>query len=641
MRTDWKALCAAIVVGTLSGSTVGAAHEPIQDLALRALPNAPDGYTPEDTSCGNGRPSVRNAAKISQHESRWLVGRREKTTEAMKEFFGRVSIDGFDAREYLEKNAKNISALPNVGIAVSGGGYRALMNGGGALKAFDDRTDGTTSAGQLGGLLQSATYLSGLSGGGWLVGSLYLNNFTSVQALQRERSGSVWEFAESILEGPSEGGIGILNTADYYSEIFDAVKGKKEAGYDISITDYWGRALSYQFINAEEGGLDYTWSSIALADNFKDGDMPLPILVADGRNPGEKFIGGNATVFEFNPWEFGTFDPTVFGFVPLEFLGSKFNAGSLPRSESCVRGFDNAGYIMGTSSSLFNQFLLQLNNYDVPGFIKDALTAILENIGDDNNDIAAYEPNPFFHFANDTSPFAKEKSLNVVDGGEDLQNIPLHPLIQPERHVDVIYAVDSSADNEFNWPNGTALVATYERSLDTKGIGNGTAFPSIPDVNTFVNLGLNSKPTFFGCNSSNMTGPSPLVVYIPNSPYVFFSNVSTFDPAYNNSVRNAIIQNGHNVATMANGTVDKDWPTCVGCAMLSRSFERTETDVPEVCKKCFDTYCWDGTLNSTTPATYAPELRLAELDVTSLASGIVPSSLMVAGAVAMSLVGLL
>ncbi|RAK78986.1 uncharacterized protein BO72DRAFT_446728 [Aspergillus fijiensis CBS 313.89] len=54
----------------------------------------------------------------------------------MKDFFGDVHVKDFDAVSYLER----VASPPNVDIAVSGGGYRALMNGAGALKAFDSRT---------------------------------------------------------------------------------------------------------------------------------------------------------------------------------------------------------------------------------------------------------------------------------------------------------------------------------------------------------------------------------------------------------------------------------------------------------------------------------------------------------------------
>lgn len=151
--------------------------------------------------------------------------------------------------------------------------------------------------------------------------------------------------------------------------------------------------------------------------------------------------------------------------------------------------------------------------------------------------------------------------MTLVDGGEDLQNLPLHPLTQPQRNVDVIFAIDSSADTlkengELNWPNGTALVATYARSL--LPIANDTAFPAIPDVNTFVNLGLNNRPVFFGCDAKNTTSPTPLVVYIPNAPYSYLSNVSTFQMGYTHDDYSKIIENGYNVGKC---TV----PVCCDC----------------------------------------------------------------------------
>jgi hypothetical protein len=51
-----------------------------------------------------------------------------------------------------------------------------------------------------------------------------------------------------------------------------------------------GRALSYQLINATEGGIAYTWSSIALQQAFINGDMPLPIVLCEERAPGEMLI---------------------------------------------------------------------------------------------------------------------------------------------------------------------------------------------------------------------------------------------------------------------------------------------------------------------------------------------------------------
>lgn len=99
-------------------------------MTIRALPNAPNGYIPEDEDCPSVRPSIRSASKLSPNETSWLELRRNKTIEPMQDLLRRVNITGFDAAGYISDHAKNTSALPNIAVAVSGGGYRALMNGG-------------------------------------------------------------------------------------------------------------------------------------------------------------------------------------------------------------------------------------------------------------------------------------------------------------------------------------------------------------------------------------------------------------------------------------------------------------------------------------------------------------------------------
>nr|POF17910.1 lysophospholipase 3 [Quercus suber] len=605
-------------------------------LLARALPDAPNGYTPQTTSCPSAAPTIRAANGLSDEESQWLPLRRNATLEPMRDLLSRMNITGLDTDAYITNNANNVSALPNIGIAVSGGGYRAMLNGAGHLQAWDSRTDNSTSTGQLGGLLQATTYLSGLSGGSWLVGSLYTNNFTSIQDIlaldtSADNSGGLWQLGNSIFEGPADSGIQALDSVGYYANLLSTVNDKADAGFNTSITDYWARALSFQLVNATDGGPSYTWSSLAEQDFLTGGSVPLPLIVADSRRPGEQLVSANTTVFTFSPWELGTFDPTVYAFAPMKYVGSDFNNGR-PRDQ-CVVGFDNCGYVMGTSSSLFNSALSVVNGANTTGLLSSALqsaiSSILSAIGEDNNDIADY-PNPFFGYNNDTNGYAVSERLTLVDGGEDGQNIPLHPLIQPVREVDVIFAIDSSADTKTdpdmkyptpnsaaNWPDGVSMVATYRRSLAS--IQNGTAFPSVPGMDTFMNLGLQSRPTFFGCDASNLTGPAPLVVYLPNAPYVYNSNTSTFDLQYNDTERNAIILNAYNGATQGNGTLDRDWPACVGCAILSRSLNRTGTAVPDICNQCFDRYCWNGTIDESAPGDYIPGLKVGSVDVKSAA----------------------
>ncbi len=344
----------------------------------------------------------------------------------MRDLLGRLNITGLDTDQYINNNRNNVSNLPNIGVAVSGGGYRAMLNGAGVLEAFDSRTPNSTAAGQLGGLLQSTTYLSALSGGSWLVGSLYSNNYTAVsdiisQDTSDDDSGDVWQLGNSIFEGPDTGGVQLLSSVGYYATLVSNTNDKENAGYNVTITDYWGRALSFQLVNATDGGPEYTYSSIADQGWFSDGSVPLPLIVADGRAPGQKIVSGNSTVYEFSPFEMGSYDPTVYGFAPMKYVGTNFSAGETT-TDQCVTGFDNVGFVMGTSSSLFNSFLTTINGAQTTGLFSsalvDALQAVLRTIGEDDEDIADY-PNPFYGWRNDSNPNAVDIQLTLVDGGED------------------------------------------------------------------------------------------------------------------------------------------------------------------------------------------------------------------------------
>lgn len=86
-----------------------------------------------------------------------------------------------------------------------------------------------------------------------------------------------------------------------------------------------------------------------------------------------------------------------------------------------------------------------------------------------------------------------------MDGGENGENVPLNPLLASARGLDVIFAIDSSADTDESWPNGTALLRTRDRNqLDL--LEGAYSMPPLPaDANAFVSGGYNSRPTFFGC----------------------------------------------------------------------------------------------------------------------------------------------
>lgn len=87
-----------------------------------------------------------------------FVNTRETTVipNAWKSWIG----DGSDIGYNTTILSGNFS---RIGLAFSGGGYRAAQFGAGVLSALDARNDSARAAGT-GGLLQVASYLSGLSG---------------------------------------------------------------------------------------------------------------------------------------------------------------------------------------------------------------------------------------------------------------------------------------------------------------------------------------------------------------------------------------------------------------------------------------------------------------------------------------------
>ena len=45
-----------------------------------------------------------------------------------------------------------------------------------------------------------------------------------------------------------------LAITDYYDQMTDEVDNKQKAGFNTTITDIWGRSLSFQLFNAIDGG---------------------------------------------------------------------------------------------------------------------------------------------------------------------------------------------------------------------------------------------------------------------------------------------------------------------------------------------------------------------------------------------------
>lgn len=558
-------------------------------------------YAPGKVDCPVG-PLVQPAYTLCSEEKDWLEGRRLVVRPYLLEFLQRTHLD-FDPTPLV------MGSDVTIACAFSGGGYRAMLLGAGELAALDRRSPGSMGLNQLGGLLQASTYMAGLSGGAWLVTSVYFNNFSSIGELVGSRK--VWNLQENLV-WPND-------PIQYWLGPIGDSLDKAQAGFPLSITDLWGRVLSKVLINQKGGGAALSWSDIQSFDYYNLYQAPLPIVTMNERPPGTVIMPTNATIFEVTPHYLGSFDPTVAAFARLKYLGSHLENG-MPVEDRCINGFDNAGFICATSSSLFNDVLVKLVNRSRN--IGKVIFSLIFAVADMTNlDIANFTPNPFYKFDNPLVPkernkLASQHTLALVDEGETI-NMPFQPLLNPEREVDVIFAFDNSADTPDNWPNGIVLDSTFRRqfAIQSPLMGQRTRFPYVPPPTEFVEQELNKRPVFFGCDPSavpqlpDSEAPlPPVIVYIPNSDISYASNFSTFQLRYPKTQLNGLINNGYNLATRANGTQDIHWQTCVACAILKRGMDRTGMQ-SDYCDWCFQEYCW-------APSTPEYEEREEEQDLT-------------------------
>lgn len=221
-----------------------------------SLPN------PTPIKCPSNVPLIRSAGTrhqtLSSGESSYISSRAASVLPgAWKSYLQTVnalSSSSSPLPNYVSSILTHPSSFPKLGIAVSGGGYRAALFGTGALSSLDGRNTTAVHQTGTGGLLQAATYLTGLSGGSWLLTSLIQANFPSVSELA---------FPPASASGPNGAYGGFLTQFDltapgptvndtlaYLELLIGESKAKQvSSGLPITITDPWSRSLARHFSN--------------------------------------------------------------------------------------------------------------------------------------------------------------------------------------------------------------------------------------------------------------------------------------------------------------------------------------------------------------------------------------------------------
>lgn len=255
--------------------------------------------------------------------------------EAFAAYLDRVQLQDFEVETYKSKIQQNPETnMPTLAMANSGGGWRSAFTSLGGLRAFDDKFPASVEQ-KTGGLLQSLTYYAGLSGGSWPVASLALYDYPAVDDL-----GASWKVNVNRISATNDS-----QSAATITTMFKQLVPKFEAGFNVSAMDLIGRIIGYEFVPGANGGLHSTWSSVAQLSNFKNFSGPMPVLQAnsiDKNSPmfdGVWIAAGNGTIYEWTPFEFGSFDV---GFTPTKYVGSKLNSHG--NATDCVEGLDRSRY---------------------------------------------------------------------------------------------------------------------------------------------------------------------------------------------------------------------------------------------------------------------------------------------------------
>ncbi|KAI0313887.1 phospholipase B [Amylostereum chailletii] len=592
-------------------------------LAARASAQSPTDYAPSTgQQCPDvtTNPIVRTFTPQSQtlhpQEVEYISSRKSNVLpNEWQTWLGNGSAIGYNLSTFN-------GALPNVSIAISGGGYRASQYGAGVLSGLDARNASAAAAGT-GGLLQVASYLSGLSGGSWLTGSLYMNNWPNISDMVFGNGAELggWLLDLSL---PDPNGANILdsNNQKFYNSLTQSIDAKRATGIEVSITDLWARMLSYHFLNGTSRsnfydddvahGAGQFWSRISATAAYQQHAAPFPIIVTDSIQTNASDFTAvpslQSVVYEVTPLEFGSWDPSLSAMANITYAGTHLTNGGPDNGTACVTGFDEAGYIIGTSSSLFNSILNEgsdtLNGNDkgdaqvLLQLIQKVFASIIGT-----NDVANW-PNPFQSISASTFQDSSSLYLSMVDGGENLENVPLGPMFVKARDMDFVVAVDGSFDTTDTWPNGTSLLTTSER-ISTILTTSHQAFPPIPNSTAdFVSTGVNRRPTFFGCDPTQNPPEWPLVLYLPNSPPINGSSPVTNSPtlklSYTLEHTQLFLDQAHNTTISGfvpnKNTPDPNWGKCLQCGAIDRARYKTSPVTPrsDFCTTCFQQYCYNA-----------------------------------------------
>ncbi|XP_047433092.1 cytosolic phospholipase A2 beta-like [Mugil cephalus] len=279
---------------------------------------------------------ARIAYDIPKQEKQYLQKRKAVVAQAVKKILG--------LNTRLQSNE-----VPTVAVVASGGGTRAMTGLFGSLRGLKEL-----------GVLDAATYITGVSGSTWTMSALYQEANWSQQDINT--------FISAVRENLNRSIPSLFHWEElyyYYSELSQ----KADDGYSVSAVDLFGLVCEKLIFGKK---LNSTLSDQQKTVNR--GQNPFPIYTAVNI----KDVVDCETEkewCEFTPYEVGL--QKYGAFIPSEALGSQFLLGHKIKEHSQLR----LPYLIGIWSSFFS------------ASISEILDTVMQNPDDLNDSMEEDESN--------------------------------------------------------------------------------------------------------------------------------------------------------------------------------------------------------------------------------------------------------
>ncbi len=358
--------------------------------------------------------------------------------------------------------------FPNIGVAVSGGGWVAAIAELGLLQGLE-------AIGLLDGIASIATS----SGSTWTLSTwLQHASLTDVETYLRPRLEAGFNFDKQTIED-------LIKTAQL----------RHNQGLAFDITAVWGEALTRQFLDHDDD-CSTVHSLHNSIEALLNGNYPLPLFTSIIK-PQVSLCESTASVFTRRPspeheWlEYSPFITRLNGKntykIPTPALGVSWNY--LLGTWGSAYAFDFADGL-----GLINEMITGTWGYGLSNIINPLRRWLPKT-----NFLAPEIPN---FMINSDNAFSGQKTLRPVDSGIDLK-VPFPPLF--DRNTNIIIVCDVSSDRLYkNGQHSLEQAMTYAKK-------HNIPFPNITDKSIFT--GKNTARVIIDDDAPD----APIIIYLAST----------------------------------------------------------------------------------------------------------------------------